>query len=227
MALTQLVLPNQVFSYLDLTQVICQEISDNSDDKLYSKHICNLCETEDDGSYKCICFSMSELKSEMLHNFSVCGKYNGDFNRVFEYCWDQKLSTITTVKDISFDSVYEKVWKPTIEQCQLLLSRLKDKSVTLEEVEILYKMQKFSSQLSVLCNAMHQCYPKHNESLTLDTSWVSQTVAHVALYHEIANNPKCKVAAKVILDVKASLKLEGDFKIIEDLAKHVCIYIHS
>ena len=213
--------------YLDLTQVICKEISDNSDDKLASKQISQVCRVEDDGTWKYLCFTTSELNSEMLHNLILFGKYSGDFNKIFEYCWDQqiKLSDITTIKDVSYDSVYEKVWKPTVKQCQLLLSVLRDKSITLEEVEFLYRMQNFSLQLLVLCNAMHQCYPKPSESLILATSWVSNTVSHIERYHEIANNPKCKEAAKVILDVKASLELKGDFKIIEDLAKHVCAYI--
>ena len=163
----------------------------------------------------------------MLHNLILCGKHNGDFNKVFKYCWDQQLSAVTTDKDITYDSVYEKVWKPAITKCQSLLSRLKDKSVTLEEVEILYKIQNFALQLSVLCKAMHQCYPNLSESLPLPDKWVQQIEAHITLYHEIANNPNCAEAATVILDIRQSLELEGDFKIIEDLAKNVCIYMFN
>ena len=216
---------NLISFYLDLTQVICQEITDNGDNELYSKQICSVCKTEDDGTYKCTCFSTSELENEMINNFSICGKCNGDFNKVFEYCWYQqiKMSTITTVKDISYNCVYEQVWKPTIKHCQSLLSKLKDKTVTLEEVEILYQIDNLALHLSVLCKAMHQCYPNLSESLSLADKWVPQTLAHITLYHNIANNPKCAEAANVILKVKTSLKLKGDFKMIEDLAVHVSI----
>ena len=215
--------------YLDLTKVICQEITDNGDNELYSKQIYNVCKVEDDGTYKCTCFSTSELENEMINNFSICGKCNDDFNTVFEYCWNQQkeLSAITKDKDVSYDSVFKKVWKPTIEQCQALLAKLKNKTVTLEEVEILYQMDNLSLHLSVLCKAMHQCYPKLSESISLSDEWVPQTVAHIALYHNIANNPKCAEAANVILKVRTSLKLKGDFKMIEDLAVHVSIYIAS
>ena len=204
-----------------------QRISDNSDDKLYDKRICDVCEVEDSGGnkcYKCVCFSIPELDNGMIDNCIVCGKHaNGTTNEVFKYCWDQQieLSAIRTVKDISFDSVFIKVWKPTISQCQLLLCSLKCKTVTLEEVEKLYQIDNFSSHLSALCNAMHHCYPESKESLTSPDEWVSQTVSHIALYLKIANNQKCTDAAKLILKVQAKLKLKGDFKIIKDLAKHV------
>ena len=208
--------------YVDLVKVICQEVDDNSDNKLANKRICNVCEVEDDGSYKYICFSTSKLENEMIHNIFLCGKYNDGLNKVFEYCWNQQKSTIATIEDVSYDSVYKQVWKPTIEQCQTLLCRLKDKTITLEEAESLYQIENFSAQLSALCNALCHCYPKANESLLLPNNWVSHTIAHIALYHEIVDNPKCTQAAEVIIEVRTSLKLEGDFKIIESLAKHVC-----
>ena len=209
-----------------------QKISDNSDDKLYDKRICDVCEVEDNGSdkcFKCVCFSIPELENEMVDNFIICGKHtnNGAINKVFKYCWDQQieLSAISTVKDVSFNTVFIKVWKPTISQCQLLLHNLKCKTVTLEEVEKLYQIDNFPSQLSALCNAMRHCYPESEESITPPDGWVPQTVSHIALYLEIANNPKCTEAAKLILKVQTSLKLQGDFKLIEDLAKNV-IYYH-
>ena len=201
-----------------------QKISDNDDDKLYNKRICDICKVEDSGCYKCVCFFIPELDNEMIDNFIVCGKHaNGTTNEVFKYCWDQQieLSAIKTVKDISFVSVFIKVWKPTISQCQLLLHNLKCKAVTLQEAEKLYQIDNLSSHLCALCNAMHHCYPEPKESLIPPDEWVSQTVSHIALYLEIANNQKCTDAAELILKVQTKLKLEGDFRIVEDLAKHV------
>ena len=212
--------------YLDLTQVISQEVNENSNVKLADKQISEICKVEDDGSYNYICFSTSEVCDEMINNFIICGKCNEDFNKVFEYCWNHQIkkSTITAVQDISYNCVYEEVWKPTIKQCQSLLIKLKDKTVTLEEVEILYQFDNLSLHLSILCKAMHQCYPNLSESLPLPDKWILQTLSHIALYYEIANNPKCTEAANVILKVKKSLMLEGNFKLVEDLAKLVCVY---
>ena len=161
----------------------------------------------------------------MVDNFIVCGKYNNNcaVNEVFQYCWDHQieLSAIGAAKDVSFDLIFSKVWKPTISQCQSLLCSLKSKTVTLEEVEKLYQLDKFSSQLSALCTAVHHCYPESVRSFPPPQEWVPHTEAHIALYFEIVNNPRCTDAANVILKLQKSLKLEGDFKIIEDLAKLV------
>ena len=216
--------------YLDLSQVICQEMSDNSDDKLYCKQICNVCEVGDDGSYKCICFSTSEMENEMIQNFITCGKYNGAHNEIFKYCWNQQmLSSKIRDQDVSFDSVFIKVWKPTIAECQSLLCKLKNKTITLNECEVLYTKGSFLPQLSALCNAMHQCYPDCKDLFPPPDKWVSQTVQHIALYHDeiVSNSSKCTVAAGVILKVKESLKLDGDFQIIEHFAKHVSTYTYT
>ena len=157
----------------------------------------------------------------MVENFISCGKFNGTRNKVFEYCWKQQIETsaIRTVKDVSFDSVYKQVWNPAITQCQSLLSGLNDKTATLKEVESLYQIENFSLQLSALYDAMCRCYPNCQKSRTSSNEWIPK---HITLYyHEIANNYKCSEAAGVILKVKSSLKLEGNFKIIEDLAHHV------
>ena len=172
-----------------------------------------------------MCFASSEVDKEMIDNFIVCGKYNnnGAVNEVFQYCWDHQieLSDIMKIQDISYDVIFNKAWKPTILQCQSLLCSLKNKTVTLEEVEKLYPLDKFSLQLSALCTAMHHCYPESTQLFPPPQEWVPYTIAHIALYFEIVNNPKCIDAANVVLKLQKSLKLEGDFKIVEDLAKHV------
>ena len=231
--------------YLDLTQVICQEISDNSDDKLYNKQIYTVCEDTGNDSYKCTCFSISKLEDEIIENLVVCGKHNDDFHRVFEYCWNQQIisSGIKNVKEVSFDSVYKLVWKKTIAQCQLLLFELNDNSVPLKEIESLYhlfipkdkmvtlnenerqcQLRLLSLQLSSLCNAMHYCYPSSQQLFPAPDEWVPQTVDYIALYIEIVNDSKCTEAANLILKVKASLQLKGDFKIIESLTEHVRVF---
>ena len=219
---------------LDLTEDICKEISDNSDVKLFDKKISTVC----DDSYKCICFPSAIMESEMIQNFITCGKCNDDLNKLFEYCWNQQAINI---KDVSFDSIYNLVWKKTIEQCQQVLLELNNRSVTLKETETLCQLfapkdqivtpnensglcqiECFSSQLTALCEAMHQCYPSSKKLFPLPTKWIPDTISYIALYNEVVNDTKCTEAATVILKVKASLKLKGDFQIVENLANCVC-----
>ena len=229
--------------YLDLTQVICNEINDNSNDKLYGKQISSVCEDSDDNKYKCTCFSISQLEDEMIQSFIRFGRYNDGFNKVFKYYWEQQIgsSKIKMVKDVSFDDVYQLVWKKTTAQCQLVLVELNNKSITLKEIESLHKLfipkvanialdenerqcqrEAFSSQLCALCNAIHPCYPCSSDVLPPPNTWIPQTVAYIELYNALVVDSKCTEAARVIMKVKKSLKLENDFKIIEDLANRVC-----
>ena len=229
--------------YLDLTQVICNEINDNSDNKLYDKQISSVCKDSDDNKYKCTCFSISKLEDEMIQNFIIYGKYKNGFNIVFKYYWDQQIisSDIKMVKDVSFDDVYKSVWKKTTAQCQLVLVKLNDKSITLKEIESLHQLfipkdtnialdeneklcqrEAFSSQLCALCSAIHQCNPSSSDVLPPPNTWIPQTVAYIELYNALVVDSKCTEAARVIMKVKKSLKLENDFKIIEDLANRVC-----
>ena len=224
---------------LDLTQVISQELSEYSN-MLSNKQICTLCEDTGNNNYKCTCFSVSDLEDEMIHNFIVCGRYNDGFNKIFERFWDQEIisSKIKKNKDVSFDFIHKLVWKNTIERCQLLLFGLYNKSITLKEIESLYQLfipsvalnknerqcqkENLTSQLCALCNAMYQCY---RSSLPSPNEWIPQIVEHIVLYNELVVDSKCTDAATVIMKVKKSLKLEKQFKIIEDLANRVCIYV--
>ena len=222
---------------LDLIEDISEEINDNSDDKLFDKKVSTVC----DDSYKCQCFPSATMENEMIQNFITCGKCDDDLNKIFEYCWNQQAINIQDDTDVSFDSIYILVWKKTIEQCQQVLLELKNRSVTLKETETLCQLftakgqivipnenpgqcqiECFSLQLTALCEAMHQCYPS---LFPLLTEWIPDTISYIALYNEVVNNAKCTEAATVILKVKKSLKLKGDFQIVESLANCVSIRI--
>ena len=226
--------------YLELTQVICNEIDDNSDNKLYDKQVSSVCKDLGNGNYECSCFpfSVSNVCDEMIQNFIICGKYNDGVNIVFEFYWKQQvnLSNIKMDKDVSFDSVYELVWEKTIVQCQQLLYNLNDKTVALKEIESLYQLfvpkdtnvatnenerlcqkDNLSLQLCALCDAMHRCYPNSRKLFPSPNEWIPQAVNDIVLYNEMVVDFRCTKAANVIMKVKKSLKLEKDFKIIEDL----------
>ena len=233
--------------HLELTQVICDEIDDNSDNKLYDKQISSVCKDLGNKNYECSCFpfSISNVQDEMIQNFIICGKYSDGLNIVFEYCWKQQVnsSNIKMVEDVSFDSVYTLVWEKTIAQCQQLLSNLNDRTIALKEIESLYQLfmpedtnaamnenerlcqkDNLSSQLCALCAAMHCCYPNSRKLFPSPNEWIPQAVNDIVLYNEMVVDSRCTKATNVIMKVKKSLKLEKDFKIIEDLQDHVSSY---
>ena len=181
----------------------------------------------------------------MIQNFIICGKYNNGVNIVFEYYWKQQVnsSNIKMVEDVSFDSVYKLVWEKTIAQCQQLLSNLNDKTIALKEIESLYQLfmpkdttaamnkeerlcreGNLSLQLYALCDAMHLCYPNSRKSFPSSIEWIPQAVNDVVLYNDLVVDSRCTKAANVIMKVKKSLKLEKEFKIIEDIQDRVSSY---
>ena len=234
--------------HLELTQDICNELDDNSDNKLYDKQVSSVCKDLGNENYECTCFpfSISNVQDEMIQKFIICGKCNDGVNMIFEYYWEQQLnsSNIKMVKDVSFDSVYELVWKETIVQCQQLLSKFNGKTITLKEIESLYQIfipkdtnaalnenerqcqkDNLSLQLCVLCDAMHHCYPNSRKLFPRPNEWIPQAVDDIVLYNEIVADSRCTKATNVIMKVKKSLKLEKEFKIIEHLQNRVSFYV--
>ena len=205
----------------------------------------SVCKDLGNKTYKCICFpfSISNVHDEMIQNFIICGKYNDGVNIIFEYYWKQQINS-SNIKDVSFDSVYELVWKKTIVQCQQVLSELNDKTITLKEIESLYQLfipknanattdenkrqlqkNNLFLQLCALCDAMCHCYPTSRKLFPPPNEWIPQAVTDIVLYNEMVVDSSCTKAANVIMKVKKSLKLEKDFKIIEDLQNRVSFYV--
>ena len=230
--------------YLELTQAICDEIDDNSDDKLHDKQVSSVCKDLGNKNYEysCFSFSISNVQDEMIQNFIICGRYNDGVNIVFEYYWKQQVNA-SNIKMVKFDSVYKLVWQKTVLQCQQLLSNLNDRTIALKEIESLYQLfipkdtnaamnekerlcqkDNLSLQLCALCAAMHHCYPNSRKSFPSPNEWIPPTVNDIVLYNEMVVDSRCTKAANVIMKVKKSLKLEKDFKIIEDLQDRVSSY---
>jgi len=212
--------------HADLTQVLSKEIDDLSDDKLQAKQICDLCnDDDDDGNYKCICFSTNGLPNEMIEHCIIIGKYENTHNQLFDHVWQQQVDSFKKTdaanpNNISYSVVFDQVWIPTISCCKSLLSKLHNKSVTVTTIEELSQIENFADNLSSLCTVMLKCYPD-DVNVPPPQQWVPQLMVHISKFREISNNPKCTEATTVILRVKNSLSLTGDFKIIECLADNV------
>lgn len=212
-----------------MIQTLSKEISDHSDEKLQAKRVCDLCTNDDDGkgNYKCICFSTDNLPKEMIDHCIVIGKYENAHNQLFDHLWQLeadafKKTDAAKPNNISYSVLFDQVWIPTVSSCKSLLNKLYNKSVTLAVIEEINQVENFEMHLSALCTAMLQCYPD-DVCVSPPQQWVPQRMAHFSKYQEISNNLKCTEATNVILKVKSSLSLTGDFKIIEHLADCVSV----
>ena len=179
-----------------------------------------MCAGDDATSYKCICFNTGELTEEMIENCIEIGKWKDNHNVLFECFWKQKADLLDKANlsdEIFFTVVHSEVWVPTVACCKSLLIGFYDKSVTLAKVEEFTKIERFFEHLSALCCALLQCYPDFT-SVRPSEEWIPSLMRHIELYkNEICDNIKCTNAANLIIKMKNSLHLSGDFGIVENL----------
>jgi len=204
-----------------LVELICKELSDH-ENQLQSNQIRQLCASNDDGSYNCICFTISNLPNEVIKNCIEVGKCGDNCNQLFQYFWNQNADALNKAKltnDNFFTVVHREVWTPTILRCKSLLCELNDRSIVLAKLDEFANMKFFFSHLKELCSAMQRCY--HFTKVPPPDQWIPQLMKRIEQYQKICSDVLCNDAAKLIINLRKSLCLTGDFEIIENLANCV------
>ena len=179
---------------------------------LYGKKVCELAPPD----YK--------IPIEMLENFVVFGKEH--HSKWFDSQWEQQVNS--SAPEISFDCIYENVWKPVISNCLSFLNRMYKKSLPLSDIKTL-ATQNLYSQLKPLCCAMQKCY-KAEIFFSGPYEWIRQVIKHIEVYQKIVNNSRHIInALNFCLKLRESLQLKGDFSDITVVWKcvstHNCIYV--
>ena len=164
----------------------------------------------------------------MMEHFTVFGEqYN---SQVFECIWENKRSQYCAKFDttsITFNDIYIQVMKPTLSNCLDLLHKLHNTSFTFSDIKDFAHISNIADHLSTLYEAMNQCY---SFSLPEPAHWVPQTEKDVKLYLEFfkiteqldfANDVEQVNVAKLCLNLKVLLRVNGDFSIVNDLDAHV------
>jgi len=189
---------------------------------LRTKEISSLCIDIENNQFKCVYFSNDKLPHQMIEYFIVFGS---DYqNQLFDLIWKEKESQFciaVNASDITFNDIHQKVWKPTIKSCKDLLHKLSNKSFTYSDIKDFTCIRNINIHINALYNAMHKCYSSYVSSLPEPKYWVQQAVKYIALYLDFANNTGQVNAAKLCLDLKAILKLKGDFSVVHNLESEV------
>jgi len=156
----------------------------------------------------------------MLEMFIIIGKeFRNDF---FDHLWKQSAETLDTSSGVSFQDIYENVWKPTILNCQSLLSKFHDKSVTIEEIQAYENIQDIGKQLRVLHSGIQVCFPNYTLSTRSNppNKWIKGVEDHITLLNN-TYNPVHKNGLEYCLSLKSSLSLTGDFSMVQKLEDQV------
>ena len=174
------------------------------------------------------CKKVSELVSpdykippEMLENFIVFVEEH--HSKWFDLQWQKQMSCLAlTDGSITFNYIYESVWKPVISKCLLFLNGLYNKSLPLCDIKMLDTQNLVVKQLEQLCSAMQNCY-KAKVSFCSSNKWITEVIKHINVYKRFISKSEHINALKFCLKLKESLQMKGDFKDITDTGRCVSI----
>ncbi len=184
-----------------------------------SKPVNTLCSIDSSTNRKHLPF----LPIEPLQAILKCFSYLNDLwqSDLFRNIWRSKLSKAEAV--VTFADVISKIWVPVFDTCCQLIDDVKTLNIKLKDVDHYFgrvgrEQGSIHHNLRNLSTAIAAC----RGAVADNFDWINIFVDRIMLYwslHEQAN------AAATILKLKESLKLIGDFEIIESLARSSALSI--
>ncbi|KAK7926008.1 hypothetical protein WMY93_008318 [Mugilogobius chulae] len=134
---------------------------------------------------------------------------------IFQMCWEQHVKAFVNEYSeeevVSLQTLCEDVFSYCFDEYKEIYSSLKNGSITLERINELFKdykekYEELQQELETMCNL----------DQSDDKRWVSDGVQQIKEFHELH---LAVASANIIMAVKSSLCLQGDFKILEKLIK--------
>ena len=164
----------------------------------------------------CKFFSTENVPAKLLRYLYIVGKkYPND---IFETCWRQQCKSCANLH--TFQAVYEMVCIPVLTECQEILVSLEQGTMTLENVEMYcwrFESNELKNNLQHLCQGIKECFPS-NKQLLPPRNWVSTVAKNIQEYKKISSYI---AAAKIVLMLKDSMKLTGDFTAVNTIVQQV------
>ena len=174
--------------------------------------------TDDPNKLDCVqLLSAKGVPAELTKCLCIVGRKHQ--NDLFDTCWRQQCHSCGQLS--SFTAVYKEVCEPVVKECVQLLQSLEQRSIILEEVEKCFwkfEIPELSQNLLKLCEGIRECYPT-NTTISLGKNWIPSVIKDIQVYKRISTYMN---TANVILKLKISMNLTGDFNAVDTLAKQVC-----
>ena len=139
-------------------------------------------------------------------------------NVFFDY-WHDGLKTILRERvTLTLEGVVPKLWTPVFEQCEKLLEQLRDYSLSLPTVDILFKGKKTSDiahSIKQLHRGVEMCLSGKEVK---DFKWIKGVIDCMEQFWQLSGYAE---AAQAFLKLRDTLKLTGDFQLVENVALKV------
>ena len=180
------------------------------------ERINTLCQTASDGSCNVVCFSNARPLDPCLDGFYIIShEFSSD---IFNKIWRERLNEQQSAA-IASSNVDACIWKPVFKSCTALLVKLRSKDMTLLEIDNRFKhvyLNKLDNLEQDLVN--FQCGVNSVEHSTSDITWVKMVVVTIGQYWDLCGY---REAAEAFLKIRNTLKLTGDFALVERVATKV------
>uniref|UniRef100_UPI003AABD3E1 E3 ubiquitin-protein ligase rnf213-alpha n=1 Tax=Centroberyx gerrardi TaxID=166262 RepID=UPI003AABD3E1 len=153
--------------------------------------------------------------AEVLHTFKD--------SYIFKVCWEKQAIILATAERESEDPdesgvvdimatperIHEDIFEPCYDDYKNIYNCLKNGSIRLGEVDKLFKAyegkyEELAQDLDIMCRV-----DKSN-----DKQWIQRRVQQIEQYHELH---LAVASAQIIMVVKETLCLQGDFKVLQTL----------
>ncbi|KAL7850786.1 hypothetical protein SRHO_G00201350 [Serrasalmus rhombeus] len=152
--------------------------------------------------------------AEGLHTFKE--------SYIFKMCWenqakdfamksDDESSALSEVPDLlaTPDVIYFDIFQPCYSKYQKIHASLKNGSMTFEEVDVIFrdyrgKYEELAEDVAIMCKL----------DSTDDKRWIPRRIQQIEQYHELHLAVE---SAQVVMMVKQTLCLQGDFQVLEKL----------
>lgn len=149
-------------------------------------------------------------------------------SHLFNVCWEKQAKLVATeamdddcsdqhvVMEIvaTPEMIHDDIFEPSFADYKDIYTCLKNGSITLNEVNKLFgaykgKYEELAAELEIMCRVDGQ---------SADKQWIHSRVQQIEEYHELH---LAVASAEIIMKVKETLCLQGDFRVLETLTEVV------
>ena len=164
------------------------------------------------------CASAAPLERIMIKFRIMAGENNND---VFRKIWMRMLNSVRkSSTELTIEGIVEYLWEPAFEECLRLLDEIRDLTILLSSVDanfLQYNDEKhIIDHLFSLYRGVEMC--RNNRRPTNIPSWLKRGVQLMVQYWKLCRYTK---AAKVVINLRAKLRITGDFRVMQALATKV------
>ena len=185
------------------------------------KCIGELCDTTEDGSCHVHFFSEAkELDPHLLPLWVIARKHQ---SAIFHMLWKSQIESYSHLASMELTDVITSIWDPVFEQCAVIVEELFSWEIKLSQVDCIFKQYSvvhdlLACEIKSLCQAFQECSGK----TTADLKWIESRITKMQHYWELCSYQDAAVAFRKIKD---SLRLTGDFTLVETVAAKVRILL--